>query len=79
MSPLPDRQNDELLAVWLPKLTPDSQVTVDRAEGDVFVDGELVKRFLDDNPNVMENFADTLWTHVSDLQAIRAGWPADAI
>ncbi len=61
---------DEVLAT----LTKDSEVTVDRAEGDVFVDGKHVFRSLDPNPEVLEDFADTLWEHVQDLKAAAAGF-----
>lgn len=64
----------KVLEGTLARLTVESSVTVDRSEGDVFVDGELVLRFLDENQEPMEAFADTLWTHVEDLKAAAAGW-----
>lgn len=61
---------DEVIA----SLTKDSTVTVDRAEGDVFVDGAHVFRSLDPDPEVLESIADALCEHVQDLKAAAAGF-----
>jgi hypothetical protein len=62
----------------LARLTPDSNVTVGRSKGHVLVDDKLVADFgIPAVPGTgpMEDYADTLWTCVQDLQFARAGWP----
>lgn len=66
---------NEHLNLIAPRLTIASLVTVDRVAAAVLIDGRPVRSFDPAEGNLMEEYADTLWTYVEDLKTAAAGWP----
>ena len=69
------RNHQHAIDAVIERLTPESVVTLHRPRGTVLVNNEVVARFTRGEEVRMEDYADTLWTHVEDLKAAQAGWP----